>query len=521
LEFSFPYFYILRVYMKIFSATQIREADAYTIEHEPISSLQLMERAANACTQWLLRHYDRSHPFYVFCGMGNNGGDGLAITRLLRNNGYTATAGILHYSNRPSADHTANRQALELAYPESLYDIHAVADFPELPADSIIVDAIFGTGLSRPIEGWMMGIIHKLNDLQTRHTVIAVDLPSGLLTDASSVHLPVVHAHHTLTFEVYKLALLLPENAACTGQSHILPIGLHPDYINRTSTRFHVTDAHMMRTIYQPREPFAHKGTYGHALLIAGSYGKMGAAVLSARACLHAGVGLLTCHVPLCGYQIIQISAPSAMCITDPEETYSSHFHEGLTAGGGRPYKAIGVGPGLGTASGTAKALEQLLTQYRQPMVLDADALNIIAEYPFLLQRVPPGSLLTPHPKEFERIFGGTANDFERLEVLSQQAVKLRLYILLKGRYTAIACPDGSIYFNSTGNPGMATGGSGDVLTGILTSMLAQGYTPKAAVLLGTYLHGLAGDIAAARMSQEAMTAESIIDCLGPAFLQL
>jgi len=507
--------------MKIFSATQIREADAYTIGHEPISSLQLMERAAGACAQWLMRHFDRSHPFYIFCGMGNTGGDGLAITRLLRNSGYQATACVLHHSNRPSPDHTANRQALEQAYPESLYDIHAVAEFPVLPEGSIITDAIFGTGLSRPIEGWMGGMIHKLNDLQSRHTIVAIDLPSGMMADASSVRMPVVCANHTLSFEVYKLALLLPENAPCSGQVHILPIGLHPDYINHTPTRFHVTDAHMMRTIYQPRQPFAHKGTYGHALLIAGSYGKIGAAVLSTRACLHSGVGLLTCHVPQCGYQIIQISAPSAMCITDPEEAYSSHFHEGLTAGGGRPYKTIGIGPGLGTAKGTAKALELLLAQYRQPMVIDADALNIIAEYPFLLQAVPPGSLLTPHPKEFERIFGGSENDFERLELLSQQAVQLHLYILLKGRYTAIACPDGSIYFNSTGNPGMATGGSGDVLTGILTGMLAQGYTPKAAVLLGTYLHGLAGDIAAARMSQEAMTAESIIDCLGPAFLQL
>lgn len=507
--------------MKIFSATQIREADAYTIEHEPISSLQLMERAAGACTQWLLKHFTPSHSFYVFCGMGNNGGDGLVITRLLRNNGYQATACILHHSNRPSADHTASRQGLEQGYPESLYDIHAVADFPVLPADSIIVDAIFGTGLSRPVEGWMTGIIHKLNDLQARHTVVAVDLPSGLVADTTSVNMPAVHAHHTLSFEVYKLALLLPENAARCGQVHILPIGLHADYITHTPARFHVTDAHMMRTIYQPRQPFAHKGTYGHALLIAGSYGKMGAAVLSARACLHAGVGLLTCHVPLCGYQIIQISTPSAMCITDPEDAYSSHFHEGLTVGGGRPYKVIGIGPGLGTAVGTASSLEQLLAHYRQPMVIDADALNIIAEYPFLLQRIPPGSLLTPHPKEFERIFGGSDNDFERLELLSERAVSLQLYILLKGRHTAIACPDGSVYFNSTGNPGMATGGSGDVLTGILTAMLAQGYGPKAAILLGTYLHGLAGDIAAARMSQEAMTAESIIDCLGPAFLQL
>jgi NAD(P)H-hydrate epimerase len=508
--------------MKIFSATQIREADAYTIEHEPISSLQLMERAAGACAQWLFTHFDRIQPFYVFCGMGNNGGDGLVITRQLLDKGYLATACIVHHSSRPSADHTANRETLERLYPEGLYDIHALADFPTLPPDSIIVDAIFGTGLSRAIEGWMTGIVHKLNDLQSRHTIIAIDLPSGLLADASSTHMPVVRAHHTLSFEVYKLALLLPENAGRTGQVHILPIGLHPDYITHTPARFHVTDAHMMRTIYQPRQPFAHKGTYGHALLIAGSYGKMGAAVLSARACLHSGVGLLTCHVPQCGYQIIQISTPSAMCITDPEDSHSSHFHEGLSpAQGARQYKTIGIGPGLGTAPGTARALEQLLAQYRQPMVIDADALNILAAYPFLLQNIPPGSLLTPHPKEFERIFGASDNDFERLELLSQQAVRLQLYLLLKGRYTAIACPDGSVYFNSTGNPGMATGGSGDVLTGILTSLLAQGYAPKAAVLLGTYLHGLAGDIAAVRMSQEAMTAESIIDCLGPAFLQL
>lgn len=507
--------------MKIFSAAQIREADAYTIRHEPVSSLQLMERAAGACTRWLLEHFDTNRPCCIFCGMGNNGGDGLVITRLLLDKGYQATACILHHGRRASADHQASREALERLYPQSLYDIYAVADFPELPADSIIVDAIFGTGLSRPIEGWMTGIVHKLNDLQTRHTVIAIDLPSGLLADASSVLMPVVHAHHTLSFEVYKLALLMPENADRTGQVHILPIGLHPAYLAQTPARFHVTDADMMRTIYQPRQPFAHKGTYGHALLVAGSYGKMGAAVLSAKACLHAGLGLLTCHVPQCGYLVMQISAPCAMCITDPQEAYSAHFHEGLSPAEAVKYRAIGIGPGLGTATATAKALELLLEQYRYPLVIDADALNIIAAYPFLLSRIPPGSLLTPHPKEFERIFGNSRNDFERLERLSQQAIQLQLYILLKGRYTAIACPDGAVYFNATGNPGMATGGSGDALTGILTALLAQGYSPKAAVLLGAYLHGLAGDIAAARLSQEAMTAETIIDCLGPAFLQI
>ncbi|HEU4551534.1 MAG TPA: NAD(P)H-hydrate dehydratase [Chitinophaga sp.] len=508
--------------MKIFTATQIREADAYTIQHEPVSSLQLMERAATACAQWLFRRFDGKRPFYVFCGMGNNGGDGLAITRLLLNNGYKAVACVVHHSSKAAADHMANRQALEQQYPQSIHDVAAIADLPALPPKSIIIDAIFGTGLRSAVEGWMAGLIHQLNDLQTRHTVVAIDLPSGMLADASSTHMPVVHANVTLSFEVYKLAFLLPENAERVGQVHILPIGLHADYLTHTPTRFHVTDAHMMRTIYQPRKPFSHKGTYGHALLVAGSYGKMGAAVLSARACLHTGVGLLTCHVPQCGYQVIQVSAPSAMCVTDTQETHSTHFHESPPQTRGlQQYKTIGIGPGLGTATATAKSLELLLEQYRHPMVLDADALNIIAAYPFLLTRIPPGSLLTPHPKEFERLFGSSENDFTRLELLSQQAVKLQLYILLKGRYTAMACPDGAIYFNATGNPGMATGGSGDVLTGILTSLLAQGYAPKAAILLGTYLHGLAGDIAAARMSQEAMTAESIIDCLGPAFLQL
>ncbi len=508
--------------MKIFTATQIREADAYTIQHEPVSSLQLMERAANACAQWLFRHFEANRPFYIFCGMGNNGGDGLVITRLLRSKGYNATACIVHHSTKASPDHTANREALEQQYPQSIYDIHALGDFPTLPDHSIIIDALFGTGLRSAIEGWMAGIIHRINDLQGRHTVIAIDLPSGLLADASSAHMPVVNAHHTLSFEVYKLAFMMPENAARVGQLHILPIGLHPGFMAHTPARFHVTDAHMMRTIYQPRQPFAHKGTYGHALLIAGSYGKIGAAVLSARACLHSGVGLLTCYVPQCGYQIMQISAPAAMCITDPQATHSSHFHETQPHTPAlQQFRAIGIGPGLGTATPTAKALELLLEQYHQPMVIDADALNIIAAYPFLLPRIPHGSVLTPHPKEFERLFGSSENDFARLELLSEQAINLQLYLLLKGRFTAIACPDGSMYFNSTGNPGMATGGSGDVLTGILTALLAQGYAPKAAVLLGAYLHGLAGDIAAARLSQEAMTAESIIDCLGPAFLQL
>ncbi|WP_143307381.1 NAD(P)H-hydrate dehydratase [Chitinophaga vietnamensis] len=501
--------------MKIFSAAQVREADAYTIQHEPVSSLQLMERAAGACAVWLEEHFTPEHSFYIFCGKGNNGGDGLVIARMLLGAGYTAIVCLLQPGGQRSPDNAANLQLLREHYPSCLYEIGAVADFPELPAGAVIVDAIFGTGLNKPVDGWIAGIIHQINDHYHRHNIIAIDIPSGLMADSSSRHMPVIQAHHTLSFECYKLAFLLPENAASTGAVDILPIRLHPGYLTQTPVRFHVTDRDMIQTIYQPRAPFSHKGTYGHALLIAGSYGKMGAAVLSAGACLRAGVGLLTCYVPHSGYQIMQLSEPCAMCLTDEEERYSSRFHEAVAQ---TSYAAVGIGPGLGTHNATALAFEKLLESYQRPMVIDADALNLLSVYPYLLYKVPAGSILTPHPKEFERLFGHSDNDFDRLELLSAQAVKLQLYILLKGRYSAIACPDGAVYFNPTGNPGMATGGSGDVLTGILTGLLAQQYTPKAAVLLGAWLHGFAGDLAAAHLSQEAMTAADITAFLGQAF---
>lgn len=508
--------------MKIFTAPQIREADAYTITHTPISSLQLMEKAAIACTDWLVKHHLTKHPICILCGMGNNGGDGLAITRLLRNLNCDAHAYIVHHSKQPSADHLANDAALREHYPDSLHDICTPADLPPLTPGTLIIDAMLGTGLNRAPGGLIADMISKINSLYEQHTIIAIDIPSGLMADVSSVNQPAVQAHHTLSFEIWKLAFLLPENAQRVGEIHLLPIGLHPDYIANTPARFEVTDEAQIRAIYKPRKPFSHKGTFGHVLLIAGSHGKMGAAVLSAKACLQTGVGLLSCHVPKCGYDIIQISVPSAMCFTDEQYDHSSCFHDHMaTEATAKKYKTIGIGPGLGTAAGTGWALDRLLDHYHEPMVFDADALNILATAPSVMAKVPTGSILTPHPKEFERLFGKTANDIERLELLISKAVEKKLHILLKGRYTAMASPDGSLYFNATGNPGMATGGSGDVLTGIITSLLAQGYTPKEAMLMGVYIHGLAGDYAAADLSEEAMTAEDIPGFLGRTFLTL
>ncbi|PUZ21763.1 bifunctional ADP-dependent NAD(P)H-hydrate dehydratase/NAD(P)H-hydrate epimerase [Chitinophaga parva] len=507
--------------MKIFTADQVRAADAYTIEHTPITSLRLMEKAATQCTQWLIGRYGAGHSFHIFCGAGNNGGDGLATTRLLQQHGFEAKAYLLHYTDKFSADNRANQAALRGGEAASLIMLQPEDAFPELPTNAIIVDALFGTGISRPLEGLVAQTVQHINALQDQYPIIAIDLPSGLKADESSKDLLTVEARHTLSFEVYKLAFVLPENAARVGEVHILPIGLHRDYLTQTPTRYQVVDMEMIHRIYKPRLPFSHKGTYGHALLIAGSYGKIGAAVLSAQACLHAGVGLLTVYVPECGYNIIQSTVPPAMCLVDDGGQQSVQFHEAVTADGQGKYKTVAIGPGLGTSGDTAKAFEKLLQRYHDPMVIDADALNILGAERYLLEQVPKHSLLTPHPKEFERMFGPSGNDVERLEKLSAAAQQYSLYILLKGRYTAIATPEGQVYFNNTGNAGMATGGSGDVLTGLLAGILAQGYSPEHTMILGVWLHGLAGDLGAAAMSQEALTASGIVRFIGPAYLEI
>lgn len=503
--------------MKILSAQQIRVADAYTIRHEPVSSLLLMERAAAECAGWMVHTFGETPPpYYIFCGMGNNGGDGLVIARKLQEQGFNVQAWLVHTAGEPSEDNAANQPY----YPELMH-IRELAEFPALEEPGIIVDALFGTGLNRPVEGWAAGVIHKINDQQQRHTIVSIDMPSGMMADESSLHFPCVHARYTLTFEFYKLAFLLPENAERTGKTELLKFGIHPDYTAQAQTAYHLTDTATIRTIYRPREPFSHKGTYGHALVIAGSFGKMGAALLATRACLRAGAGLVTVHVPRCGYEIMQTAVPEAMCLAEEQAHFSAHFDEPFRLRQAPDYATIGIGPGIGTENVTAKALERLLQAYHKPMVLDADALNIIGKYPALLAEIPKDSILTPHPKEFERLFGKTDNHFERLRLLSRQAVEWQLYILLKGRYSAMACPDGSVYFNPTGNPGMATAGSGDALTGILTGLLSQGYAPKAALLLGAWLHGLAGDLAAEDLSEEALVAEDIIHYLGQAYLDI
>lgn len=497
--------------MKVFNAEQIRRWDQYTIEHEPVASIDLMERAALACAGWLNENYP-DQPLTVLCGKGNNGGDGLAIARLLSVRKITVY--ILEFGHKGTEDFQANLSRLHQYPAIDIRFIQTEENLHSLVLSGVIVDALFGSGLNRGLEGVTAGLVEKINASDC--PVVSIDLPSGMFADRSSAGNVQVAATHTLSFQTYKPAFLVAENAAYCGDVHILDIGLHQDFYDKEPAQYELTDETIIHGIYKPRNRFSHKGSFGHALMIAGSYGKIGAAVLSTEACLRSGAGLVSCHIPRCGYEIMQAKLPEAMVSTDLNHSINTHIETELDV-----YKAIGIGPGLGTAVETRALLKDVFSIYKRPLVLDADALNGVAKEPGLLSQIPAGSVLSPHPKEFQRLFGETANEFERLQLASLKAKELRLVIILKGHHTLIALPDGKMFFNSTGNAGMATGGSGDVLTGILTSLLAQGYSSADAAVFGVYLHGLAGDLAAKELSMEAMIAGDITRYLGKAFLAI
>jgi ADP-dependent NAD(P)H-hydrate dehydratase / NAD(P)H-hydrate epimerase len=499
--------------MKIFLAPQIRALDQYTIQREPIVSIDLMERAAQVFTHWFIERYpDVKRPIHIFCGPGNNGGDGLAVARLLHQRFYDVSVYLCQISPQTSADFRINRERLPAFDAVSVKEIAAGDVLPALPRRAIAIDAIFGSGLSRPVEGYWGKLLEWLNVQPVAR--VAIDIPSGLLADAPSTGV-VFHADYTLSFEVPKLAFFFPENAEAVGQWAVRSIGLHPEALAATPTDYHYLDEAMAAPLIKTRTKYGHKGTYGHALLIMGSYGKMGAAILASRACLRAGAGLVTAHIPRCGYEIMQISVPEAMVSIDRHQYYLSELPPL------EPYTAIAAGCGLDGKKTTRETLLELLQKAARPLVLDADALNILGKNQEWQRLIPAGSILTPHPREFERLFGKTVNSFERNALQRAKAQELGVYILLKGAHTCIATPQGDCYFNATGNPGMATGGSGDVLTGIIAGLLAQGYAPLEAALLGAFVHGLAGDIAAAALEHESLIAGDIVQYLGGAFQKL
>jgi len=505
--------------MLILSAKQIHEWDQHTIRNKPVASVDLMESAAIRCFQWIQQHNLLPNKFTIFCGKGNNGGDGLALARLLTRQGAEVMVHILELGQKGTGDFQTNLTRLHEAG-IAVHYIQSSEHFPAVAPGNIIIDALFGTGLNRRLDGLTAQLVEHLNAMP--NTVICLDMPSGLLADDSSKGFPVVKATITLSFQCLKLAFMMPENAAYAGDVQVLDIGLLQNYLADIPFQTLLVEEDLVKSLYRPRKRFSHKGNFGHAALIAGSYGFMGAAVLSAHACLRGGVGKLTCHIPACGYDIMQTSAPEAMSKVEKGD----HWLESISDTA--RYDAIGIGPGIGVHDSHARLLDTVFaaagqrpTGKEQRLVLDADALNVLAKNPALLKKIPAFSLLTPHPAEFDRMFGASANDFARMRRAQQAARELKLIIVVKGHRSFIAMPGGTGYFNNTGNPGMATGGSGDVLTGILTALLAQEYPPEQAAIFGVYLHGLAGDLAAAALTEEAMIASDITLYLGSAFHQI
>ena len=501
--------------MKIFTTRQIKELDDYTILNEPVASADLMERAADQLLRWYVRNFDRSRRVIIFAGPGNNGGDGLALARLLSVNRFNAEVFFVNVSGNTSDDWKHNFQRLENETKVLFNTIERIEHFPLISSDDVVVDAIFGSGLSRPAEGLAGQVINKLNHAES--VIISIDIPSGLFGEDNSSNKPdnIIQADFTLSFEFPKLAFMFAENSKYTGEWHILPIGLSPNAIRNTMTPYSFLENEYIFSLLKKRGKFDHKGKFGHGLLIAGSYGKMGASVLGARAALKTGIGLVSCHIPRSGYQIIQTAVPEAMAQVDDNETHTSDIETV------DPFDAIGIGPGIGTDPDTQKAFHDLMADSSKPMVIDADGINILGLNKQWLDELPHETILTPHIREFERIAGKTEESFARMQKQVEFAVKYDCIVILKGAHTSIATPEGKVFFNSTGNPGMATAGSGDVLTGMILSLLAQGYSPDNAAVIGVYLHGLAGDIAAAKSCYESIIATDIIDNIGNAFLKI
>lgn len=501
--------------MKLFTCRQIAEIDKLTMQFEPIESIDLMERASLAAADWIMENIGNNRPFYIFAGPGNNGGDALAIARSLAWCHFDCHVFVPTFGRTLKNDPAFNLNRLVNQNKAQIYEISSKDQIPEIPANVVVIDGLFGAGLNKPISGPAKKLVQKIN--QSGAMVISIDIPSGLFGEDNSENdfSAIVKATYTLTFQFPKISFLFPENEQFTGWWKMIPIGLHPQAIEQTPSDYFFLSKEFFSGKIKARNRFSHKGNFGHAMLVAGSYGKMGAAVLASKACLRSGIGLLTTHIPQRGYQIMQTAIPEAMISIDASETVFSEIPEL------KSFSAIGIGPGLDKKHETQKALKKLLQAKPQKLVIDADGLNILSENQDWYSLFPENTILTPHPKEFERLAGPSVNSFERLQKQLQFSAKYKVIVVCKGAHTCITLPDGRVFFNNTGNPGMATAGSGDVLTGIILGLLAQDYTPEEAALMGVFIHGMAGDLAAAQIGEEALIAGDIIGQLGAAFMSM
>lgn len=499
--------------MKILNRAQIYEADKHTLAAQEISSTDLMERAATRIFEWLDKRLQGAPlNIHIFCGIGNNGGDGLVLARQLVEHGYHVEVYVVKYSTSRSTEFLTNLKRLKARkiWPEYL---DSDSPIPELSHEDLIVDCIFGIGLNRPPEPWIGLLFQALNS--SKAFILSIDMPSGMYMDRP-VEDPekVISASHVLTFGGPKLVFFLPQTGNLVRQWEVLDIGLDKGYLQGVEAQYTMIQGGQLQSAYRRRSKFSHKGTYGHALILGGSHGKIGAVALASKAALLSGAGLVTACVPECGYIPLQSLLPEVMVQTTPGMEQHVELPEGAAG------QTMGIGMGMGTGPAVQKAFLSWLKLQKKPVLLDADALNILSANPEAFRFIPGQSILTPHPGELKRLLGAWKDDFEKLDKALEFALKWKCILLIKGAHTVVL-HSGKGEINSTGNPGMATAGSGDVLSGIITGLLASGYPPIQAARLGVYLHGRAGDIMAKETGYEALTASAILSGIGGAFKEL
>ncbi len=498
------------VIMKILTGAQIHELEKYTIEHKPIKSIDLMEEAAQQIFLAIKRRWSKRDAIIVFAGPGNNGGDALAVARLLAKDDYIVSVYLFNINNKLSEDCVTNKKRLlDTTSIKNFTEITLNFEPPELTAGTLVIDGLFGSGLNKPLYGGFASLVRYIN--QSPCKVISIDMPSGMMTEDNSMNVlsNIIKANLTLTIGNEKLSMFLDDMLPYFGKIEVLYIGLLDEYVEKIDAIYNTNE----KIFVLGRKSVAHKGDMGHALLVAGKYGMAGAAVLAAKACLRSGVGKITVHTPKLNNDILQISVPEAIVSHDIGD---EHFTEPIDT---KCYQAMGIGPGLGQDEDTAIAMIAQIRRAQCPVVVDADALNMLASHRAWMQQLPKKIILTPHPKEFDRLVGNTSDScFERLSKALNLAQRIEGYILLKGHHSALCLPNGKVIFNTTGNAGMATAGSGDVLTGIITGLLARGYCPADACMRGMDIHGKAGDLAAEDLGEESMTAGDLIKFLPKAF---
>ncbi len=500
--------------MKIFAKEQIYHGDTLTTQRQSISSTDLMERAGTQIFNWLhTRMQGAQVPIHVFCGIGNNGGDGLVIARHLITHGYNVNTYVVNCSDKRSKDFLKNYDRIKNVTKDWPTLLSCKEEFPQIHHDDIIIDAVFGIGLNRAADDWVKALFQHFRN--SNAFTLSVDMPSGLYADkVPEGDNGVVWANHTISFASPKLVFFLPDTAKFTQQWEVIDIGLDPEFLMTTETEAELISKHEVLPMYLPREKFAHKGTYGHSLIIGGSYGKIGSVVLSSRAALASGAGLVTSYIPKCGYNVLQTALPEAMVITDEDEQLISNINFDFEP------TVIGFGIGIGTDKKTATAFEAFLKENKTPLVIDADGINLLASKKALLKLLPENTILTPHPKELERLIGAWKDDFDKLKKAKAFIKKYKVVLVVKGANT-IAMYQDKLFVNTTGNPGLATAGSGDVLTGIITGLVSQGYEPIVAAIFGVYLHGRSADIALEDFGYQSLMASHVIDYLGEAYIDL